>query len=86
MHVPDATGRTAADRSVLACRPAAYKAYGSSKEDAPACDYPGFESTDMELVRHVSFVDCPGTHLGRSLWMPAAAVCPRAITSAHLST
>lgn len=44
----------------MACRPACYKAYGSSKEDNPACDYPGFENTDMELVRHVSFVDCPG--------------------------
>ena len=42
------------------CRPACYKAYGSSKEDTPACDYPGYEHTEMELVRHVSFVDCPG--------------------------
>ena len=41
-------------------RPWAYKAFGSSKEDNPPCDYPGFENTDMELVRHVSFVDCPG--------------------------
>jgi len=41
-------------------RPWAYKAYGSSREDNPACDYPGFEETDMDLVRHVSFVDCPG--------------------------
>lgn len=47
---------------VSACRPACYKAYGSSKEDNPPCDYPGFEATDMELVRHVSFVDCPGKH------------------------
>ena len=47
-------------RGCRQCRPAAYKAYGSSKEDTPACDYPGFDSTDMELVRHVSFVDCPG--------------------------
>jgi translation initiation factor 2 subunit 3 len=41
-------------------RPRCYKAYGSSKEDAPACDAPGFEGTRMELLRHVSFVDCPG--------------------------
>ena len=47
---------------MFARRPASYKAYGSSKEDNPPCDYPGFESTDMELVRHVSFVDCPGKH------------------------
>ena len=42
------------------CRPRSYKAYGSSKEDAPDCDVPGFESDKMELLRHVSFVDCPG--------------------------
>ncbi len=41
-------------------RPWCYKAYGSSKEDNPPCDCPGFEDTDMELERHVSFVDCPG--------------------------
>lgn len=41
-------------------RPWCYKAYGSSKEDAPPCDVPGFEGTKMELLRHVSFVDCPG--------------------------
>lgn len=47
-------------RLAILHRPSSYKAYGSSKEDNPACDYPGFENTDMELVRHVSFVDCPG--------------------------
>ena len=41
-------------------RPKSYKAYGSSKEDEPACDVPGFETDRMELLRHVSFVDCPG--------------------------
>lgn len=41
-------------------RPRSYRAYGSSKEDNPVCDVTGFESTDMELLRHVSFVDCPG--------------------------
>ena len=44
-------------------RPRCYKAYGSSKEDSPACDAPGFEGTRMELLRHVSFVDCPGEFL-----------------------
>lgn len=42
------------------CRPRSFKAYGSSKEDEPACDVPGFENDKMELLRHVSFVDCPG--------------------------
>lgn len=35
------------------------RAYGSGKEDSPACDVPGFESSKMKLLRHVSFVDCP---------------------------
>ena len=48
------------------CRPRSYKAYGSSKEDEPACDVPGFESDRMELLRHVSFVDCPGTRASSS--------------------
>ena len=38
----------------------ALQAYGSSKEDNPACTVEGFEHTEMELLRHVSFVDCPG--------------------------
>ena len=40
--------------------PWAYRAYGSSKEDNPPCEVPGFEGTEMQLLRHVSFVDCPG--------------------------
>ena len=47
-------------------RPRCYRAYGSSKEDSPACDAPGFEGTRMELLRHVSFVDCPGASLASS--------------------
>ena len=50
----------AGEQLTVTCRPACYKAYGSSKEDTPACDYPGYEHIEMELVRHVSFVDCPG--------------------------
>ena len=38
-------------------RPGCYAAYGSSKEDNPNCKRCG---SDMELKRHVSFVDCPG--------------------------
>ena len=52
-------------------RPWAYRAYGSSKEDAPACDVPGFEGTKMELLRHVSFVDCPGER-GGGAWAAVA--------------
>jgi translation initiation factor 2 subunit 3 len=57
-------------------RPWAYKAYGSSREDNPACDYPGFEETDMELVRHVSFVDCPGARPRRRR-LPIGVLCCR---------
>ena len=61
-------------------RPWAYRAYGSSKEDAPACDVPGFEGTKMELLRHVSFVDCPGERGGSHgpRWRHAAARAHRA--------
>jgi translation initiation factor 2 subunit 3 len=56
------------------CRPACYKAYGSSKEDAPACDVPGFEGSPMELLRHVSFVDCPGHDILMATMLNGAAV------------
>ncbi|KAI5330349.1 PREDICTED: eukaryotic [Prunus dulcis] len=36
------------------------RAYGSGMEDNPLCDVPGFENCKMKLLRHVSFVDCPG--------------------------
>ena len=56
------SGQTALNSgdSFGACRPQSYKAYGSSKEDEPLCEVAGFESDRMELLRHVSFVDCPG--------------------------
>ena len=58
--------QSTAQLRVSCCRPRSYKAYGSAKEDNPPCDVPGFENTDMELLRHVSFVDCPGKSLPRS--------------------
>ena len=79
-------------------RPWAYKAYGSSKEDAPACDVPGYEGTRMELLRHVSFVDCPGHDILMATMLNGAAVmdgalllvaaneaCPQPQTSEHLA-
>lgn len=60
-------------------RPAAYKAYGSSKEDAPACDVPGFEGAEMELLRHVSFVDCPGHDILMATMLNGAAVMDGAL-------
>ncbi|KAK9794351.1 hypothetical protein WJX73_010303 [Symbiochloris irregularis] len=79
-------------------RPQCYKAYGSSKEDEPQCDVPGFEGDKMELLRHVSFVDCPGHDILMATMLNGAAVmdgallliaanetCPQPQTSEHLA-
>ena len=79
-------------------RPATYRAYGSSKEDAPKCEVPGFEDAPMELLRHVSFVDCPGHDILMATMLNGAAVmdgallliaanepCPQPQTSEHLA-
>ena len=79
-------------------RPRCYRAYGSSKEDSPPCDVPGFEHTRMDLVRHVSFVDCPGHDILMATMLNGAAVmdgalllvaanepCPQPQTSEHLA-
>lgn len=79
-------------------RPACYRAYGSSKEDSPKCEVPGFEDAEMELLRHVSFVDCPGHDILMATMLNGAAVmdgallliaanepCPQPQTSEHLA-
>lgn len=79
-------------------RPACYRAFGSSKEDSPACEVPGFESGTLELLRHVSFVDCPGHDILMATMLNGAAVmdgaflliaanetCPQPQTSEHLA-
>ncbi|PNH03413.1 Eukaryotic translation initiation factor 2 subunit gamma, partial [Tetrabaena socialis] len=76
-------------------RPASYRAYGSSKEDNPPCELCG---QVMELVRHVSFVDCPGHDILMATMLNGAAVmdgallliaanetCPQPQTSEHLA-
>lgn len=78
-------------------RPACYRAYGSSKEDAPDCEVPGC-GAKMELQRHVSFVDCPGHDILMATMLNGAAVmdaallliagnepCPQPQTSEHLA-
>lgn len=78
-------------------RPAAYHAYGSSKEDSPPCEVAGCTG-DMELKRHVSFVDCPGHDILMATMLNGAAVmdaallliagnepCPQPQTSEHLA-
>ncbi|KAF6986488.1 hypothetical protein CFC21_004235 [Triticum aestivum] len=79
-------------------RPVCYKAYGSGKQDSPACDVPGFENTRVKLLRHVSFVDCPGHDIlmatmlngatimdGALLLIAANESCPQPQTSEHLA-
>ncbi|KAL8121565.1 hypothetical protein AgCh_018343 [Apium graveolens] len=74
------------------------RAYGSGKEDAPQCDVPGFENTKMKLLRHVSFVDCPGHDILMATMLNGAAImdgallliaanesCPQPQTSEHLA-
>nr|GEV11537.1 eukaryotic translation initiation factor 2 subunit gamma-like [Tanacetum cinerariifolium] len=74
------------------------KAYGSGKEDSPLCDAPGCEKSKMTLIRHVSFVDCPGhdilmaTMLTRAAIMDVALllvsaneICPQPQTQEHLA-
>ncbi|KAF5950666.1 hypothetical protein HYC85_012659 [Camellia sinensis] len=79
-------------------RPMCYKAYGSGKEDNPMCDVPGFENCRMKLLRHVSFVDCPGHDILMATMLNGAAImdgallliaanesCPQPQTSEHLA-
>ncbi|KAG2426891.1 hypothetical protein HXX76_012678 [Chlamydomonas incerta] len=76
-------------------RPSCYRAYGSAKEDNPPCELCG---SAMELVRHVSFVDCPGHDILMATMLNGAAVmdgallliaanetCPQPQTSEHLA-
>ena len=79
-------------------RPSCYRAYGSTMPDAPNCEVPGFEDKKMKLVRHVSFVDCPGHDILMATMLNGAAVmdgalllvagnesCPQPQTSEHLA-
>ncbi|KAH8962411.1 hypothetical protein BDL97_05G100900 [Sphagnum fallax] len=74
------------------------RAYGSGKEDSPLCDVPDFESARMKLLRHVSFVDCPGHDILMATMLNGAAImdgallliasnesCPQPQTSEHLA-
>jgi translation initiation factor 2 subunit 3 len=78
-------------------RPGCYATYGSDKPDDPPCETPGCTGT-MELLRHVSFVDCPGHDILMATMLNGAAVmdaalllvagnesCPQPQTSEHLA-
>jgi len=77
-------------------RPGNYKSYGSSKEDNPMCEQ--CNKSRMKLMRHVSFVDCPGHDILMATMLNGAAVmdaallliagneiCPQPQTSEHLA-
>ncbi|GAA6002584.1 translation initiation factor eIF2 subunit gamma [Rhodotorula paludigena] len=78
-------------------RPSSFRSYSSDKEDAPPCEVPGCGGT-MKLLRHVSFVDCPGHDILMATMLNGAAVmdaallliaanetCPQPQTSEHLA-
>ncbi|KAH0834185.1 hypothetical protein J3R83DRAFT_11497 [Lanmaoa asiatica] len=78
-------------------RPGCYRSFRSDKEDNPPCERPGCGHR-MKLIRHVSFVDCPGHDILMATMLNGAAVmdaallliagnetCPQPQTSEHLA-
>lgn len=78
-------------------RPGCYRSAGSSSPDSFACDRMGC-SGKFRLMRHVSFVDCPGHDILMATMLNGAAVmdaallliagnesCPQPQTSEHLA-
>lgn len=78
-------------------RPGCYRSCGSNKEDVFPCERPGCNGK-FRLVRHVSFVDCPGHDILMATMLNGAAVmdaallliagnesCPQPQTSEHLA-
>ncbi|CAG9461311.1 unnamed protein product [Pedinophyceae sp. YPF-701] len=76
-------------------RPKCFQAFGSTTPDDYQCPHDG---TRMELIRHVSFVDCPGHDILMATMLNGAAVmdgamlliaanesCPQPQTSEHLA-
>jgi len=78
-------------------RPSNYTSYGSAQVDNPPCAMEDCDG-EMELLRHVSFVDCPGHDILMATMLNGAAVmdaallliagnetCPQPQTSEHLA-
>jgi len=59
-------------------RPERFRSAGSSKEDVFPCDRPGCGG-QFRLVRHVSFVDCPGHDILMATMLNGAAVMDAAL-------
>eukprot|EP00003_Mantamonas_plastica_P021102 TRINITY_DN3409_c0_g1_i5.p1 TRINITY_DN3409_c0_g1~~TRINITY_DN3409_c0_g1_i5.p1 ORF type:complete len:495 (-),score=163.69 TRINITY_DN3409_c0_g1_i5:253-1737(-) len=77
--------------------PECYSSAGSKTPDSPMCKVPGCGGT-LKLMRHVSFVDCPGHDILMATMLNGAAVmdaalllvagnesCPQPQTSEHLA-
>lgn len=75
--------------------PECFQSFGSEKEDESICEKCNGK---IKLVRHVSFVDCPGHEILMSTMLAGAAVmdaallliasnmsCPQPQTSEHLA-
>ena len=58
--------------------PACYCSYGSGKEDEPLCERVGCGGR-LKLLRHVSFVDCPGHDVLMATMLTGAAVMDAAL-------
>ncbi|KAL1924209.1 uncharacterized protein VTP21DRAFT_7244 [Calcarisporiella thermophila] len=78
-------------------RPGCYRSFRSDKEDNPPCERPGCGGR-YKLLRHVSFVDCPGHDILMATMLNGAAVmdaallliasnetCPQPQTAEHLA-
>jgi translation initiation factor 2 subunit 3 len=78
-------------------RPGSFRSYSSDKEAEPPCEVPNC-GHKMKLLRHVSFVDCPGHDILMATMLNGAAVmdaalllvagnesCPQPQTSEHLA-
>jgi len=78
-------------------RPSCYCTFGSDKPDDSPCEQPGCKGT-LQLMRHLSFVDCPGHDILMATMLNGAAVmdaalllvagnesCPQPQTSEHLA-
>lgn len=59
-------------------RPTCYRSYKSDKEVDPPCERDGCSGT-YKLLRHVSFVDCPGHDILMSTMLSGAAVMDAAL-------
>ncbi|CAI9118636.1 OLC1v1020234C1 [Oldenlandia corymbosa var. corymbosa] len=60
-------------------KPMCFKAYGSNVGDHPQCDMHGSEERKMKLIRHVSFVDCPGHEIFMTRMLSGATIMDGAL-------